>query len=169
MKVSSTNNTNLKRNEPTELDRICTAQFYIDIFDDPSIGEDTIRAAAAQAVACMCCAADRNEAFSKEASGLLLSLEFLLDRILDRKTSPGLRLTLALLMMDACTGKICSWQRVGSFCGQRRLIQCGTRMMNGPLGASCGGDNGSTLLMTVSEVSLPAANAVNDGARRGLR
>merc|ERR1719291_1106595 len=41
--------------------------------------------------------------------------------------------------------------------------------MNGPLGASCGGDNGSTLLMTVSEVSLPAANAVNDGARRGLR
>lgn len=41
--------------------------------------------------------------------------------------------------------------------------------MNGPLGASCGGDNGSALLMTVSEATYPAANAVNDGARRGLR
>lgn len=41
--------------------------------------------------------------------------------------------------------------------------------MNGPLGASCGGDNGSSLLMTVSDFSYPAANAVNDGARRGLR
>lgn len=41
--------------------------------------------------------------------------------------------------------------------------------MNGPLGASCGGDNGSALLLTVSDVTYPAANAVNDGARRGLR
>jgi len=41
--------------------------------------------------------------------------------------------------------------------------------MNGPLGASCGGDNGSSLLLTVSDFTYPAANAVNDGARRGLR
>ena len=41
--------------------------------------------------------------------------------------------------------------------------------MNGPLGASYGGDNGSALLLTVSDVTYPAANAVNDGARRGLR
>lgn len=41
--------------------------------------------------------------------------------------------------------------------------------MNGPLGSSCGGDNGSALLMTISDFTYPAANAVNDGARRGLR
>lgn len=41
--------------------------------------------------------------------------------------------------------------------------------MNGPLGASCGGDNGSSLLLTVSDITYPAANAVNNGARRGLR
>jgi len=41
--------------------------------------------------------------------------------------------------------------------------------MNGPLGASYGGDNGSALLLTVSDATYPAANAVNDGARRGLR
>ncbi len=41
--------------------------------------------------------------------------------------------------------------------------------MNGPLGASYGGDNGSALLLTVSGATYPAANAVNDGARRGLR
>ena len=84
-------------------------------------------------------------------------------------TSPGLRLTLALLMMDACTGKICSLQRVGSFSGQSRLCESGSRFMNGPLGASYGGDNGSALLLTVSDATYPAANAVNDGARRGMR
>lgn len=83
--------------------------------------------------------------------------------------SPGLRLTLALLMIDGCSGKICSLQRVGSFCGQNRLCGSGTRFMNGPLGASYGGDNGSALLFTVSDITYPAANAVNDGARRGLR
>lgn len=41
--------------------------------------------------------------------------------------------------------------------------------MNGPLGASYGGDKGSALLLTVSDVTYPAANAVNDGARAGLR
>jgi hypothetical protein len=41
--------------------------------------------------------------------------------------------------------------------------------MNGPLCASYGGDNGGALLFTVSDITYPAANAVNDGARRGLR
>ena len=41
--------------------------------------------------------------------------------------------------------------------------------MNGPLGASYGGDKGSALMLTVSDVIYPAANAVNDGARAGLR
>jgi len=93
----------------------------------------------------------------------------LLDRVLEPMTSPGLRLTLALLMIDACTGKICSLQRVGSLCGQNRLCSSGSRFVNGPLGASSGGDNGSSLLLTVSDSTYPAANAVNDGARRGLR
>ena len=72
-------------------------------------------------------------------------------------------------MIDACTGKVCSLQRVGSFSGQNRLCTSGTRFMNGPLGASCGGDNGSAILQTVSDVTYPAASAVNDGARRGIR
>lgn len=72
-------------------------------------------------------------------------------------------------MMDACTGRICSLQRVGSFCGQNGLCGSGTRFMNGPLGASCGGDNGGSLLLTITDFTYPAANAVNDGARRGLR
>lgn len=148
-------------------DEPASAQYYIDIFDGQPTKADTTRAAAAQAVACICCASDRNE--DKEPLGLLLSLEFLLNRILEPTTSPGLRLTLALLMMDACTGKICSFQRVGSFCGQGSLSACGSRFTNGPLGASAGGDNGSALLMTVSDSTYPAANAVNDGARRGLR
>jgi len=153
-----------------DLDESSTAQFYIDIYDNKKVANaDAVRAAAAQAVACICCAADRNDMPNTEPLGLLLSLEFMLDRILESTTSPGLRLTLALLMMDACTGKICSLQRVGSFSGQGRLCGQGARFTNGPLGASCGGDNGSSLLLTVADSTLPAANAVNDGARRGLR
>ena len=179
-------------------DESSTAQFYINIFDDKRIAKaDAVRAAAAQAVACICCAADRNDTPNAEPMGLLLSLEFMLDRILgelmplrvcsfffsitlhslsffsirhtESTTSPGLRLTLALLMMDACTGKICSLQRVGCFAGQARLCGQGARFTNGPLGSSCGGDNGSSMLLTVADSTLPAANAVNDGARRGLR
>jgi hypothetical protein len=41
--------------------------------------------------------------------------------------------------------------------------------MNGPLGACHGGDNGSALLVSVSQSTFPAAHAVNNGARRGLR
>ena len=72
-------------------------------------------------------------------------------------------------MLDACTGRICSLQRVGSFCGQRSLSSAGSRFMNGPLGPSYGGDNGSALLMIVSDFSYPSANGVNAGARVGLR
>jgi hypothetical protein len=71
--------------------------------------------------------------------------------------------------MDACIGKVCSMQRVGAIAGRNDLFASATRFYNGPLGASHGGDNGSALLMTVSPQSFPAANAVNDGARRGLR
>lgn len=76
---------------------------------------------------------------------------------------------MALIMMDACTGKVCSLQRVGSTGGRNHLASSVTRYLNGPLGASHGGDNGSALLISVSSGSFPAASAVNDGARRGLR
>ena len=66
-----------------ELDESSTAQFYINIFDDRRVAKaDAVRAAAAQAVACICCAADRNDTPNTEPMGLLLSLEFMLDRIL---------------------------------------------------------------------------------------
>lgn len=71
-------------------------------------------------------------------------------------------------MMDACTGKICSTQRVGAVGGRGDLCTSAARLLTGPLGASYGGDNGSALLMSVTEISYPAANAVNDGARYGL-
>jgi hypothetical protein len=72
-------------------------------------------------------------------------------------------------MMDACTGKVCSMQRIGAIAGRNDLITSTTRFMNGPLGASHGGDSGSAVLSSVSAASFPAASAVNDGARRGLR
>jgi hypothetical protein len=72
-------------------------------------------------------------------------------------------------MMDACTGKVCSMQRVGAIGGRNELVSSAARYWHGPLGASHGGDNGSALLMSVSASSFPAASAVNDGARRGLK
>lgn len=71
-------------------------------------------------------------------------------------------------MMDACTGKVCSFQRVGAVAGRNDLVSAANRFLNGPLGASYGGDNGAALLMSVSASTFPAACAVNDGARRGL-
>jgi hypothetical protein len=60
-------------------------------------------------------------------------------------------------------------QRVGAIAGRNDLISSATRFLNGSLGASDGGDNVSASLVSVSAASFPAANAVNDGARRGLR
>jgi hypothetical protein len=91
------------------------------------------------------------------------------ERIVDPTTSPGLRQTLAQLMLDACSGKICSMQRVGAIGGRNDLVTSAARFLNGPLGASYGGDTGSAVVTNVNPVSYPAATAVNDGARRGLK
>jgi hypothetical protein len=91
------------------------------------------------------------------------------ERIVDKTTSSGLRQTLAQLMLDACSGKICSMQRVGAIGGRNDLITSAARYFNGPLGASNGGDNGNSAVTSVNPVSYPAATSVNDGARRGLR
>jgi hypothetical protein len=158
-----------ERRRQKMLDEASTAQFYIRIFDSKPQRPDVTRAACAQAVACICCAANRFENESQKPVGLLTALEFILDRIVDASTSPGLRQTLAQLMIDACTGKICSMQRVGIIGGRNDLVASASRFLNGPLGASHGGDNGSAAVTSVSPESYPAASAVNDGARRGLR
>jgi hypothetical protein len=63
-------------------DNASSAQFYIDIFDSMPHRNDLTRAACAQALSCICCAADRFEKENVQPVGLLTSLEFLLDRII---------------------------------------------------------------------------------------
>ncbi|KAG7355849.1 hypothetical protein IV203_000535 [Nitzschia inconspicua] len=151
------------------LEEVASASFYISIYDSKPDRSDVTRAACAQAIACIYCAADRFENSARRPLGLLNALEFMLDRILDPHTSPGLRQTLGELMIDACSGKICSLQRVASIGGRNDLVTSTARFLNGPLGASHGGDSGSAIICAVNPISHPAASAVNDGARRGLR
>ncbi|KAL3922230.1 MAG: hypothetical protein SGILL_002318 [Bacillariaceae sp.] len=151
------------------MEEVAKASFYINIFDAKPHRSDVTRAACAQAVSCIFCAADRFETASKKPVGLLTALEFLFQRIVDPSTTPGLRHTLVQLMLDACCGKICSGQRVAVVGGRNDLTTSAARMTNGPLGASYGGETGSAVVNTVDPVLYPAATAVNDGARRGLR
>jgi hypothetical protein len=72
-------------------------------------------------------------------------------------------------MMDACTGKVCSTQRVATLGGRNDVPIDVSRFSCGPLGSTFGGDIGASILLTVSDELSPAANAVNDGARVGLR
>lgn len=147
---------------------VTSSKFYMNIFHEEPRRPDVTRAACAQAVACVCCAADRFES-TESPLGLLTALEFILANINDYRNSVGLRQTLALLMLDACTGKVSSMQRVAVIGARSDLCTSGARFYGGPLGASYGSDNGSALLMNVNSTSNPVANAVNDGARRGLR
>ena len=151
------------------IDQVTTAEYYGNILESKFILNDLARAAAAQALTCICCAADRFEVDAAPALGLLTSLEILLTHIASDETSPSLRQTLAQIMMDACTGKVCSMQRVGAIAGRNDLYSSASRFFCGPLGSSHGGDNGSSMLTTVSAASSPAASGVNDGARRGLK
>ena len=142
--------------------------YYINIFDSKPHRPDATRAAAAQAILCLCCAADRSKSITQPV-GLLTGLEFVMDRMLDSSCSPGLRQTLAMLMFDACTGKICSTQRVANVASCNDFIIAGIRQYDGPLGATYGSENGSSIHTTVGEYNTPAADAVNDGARSGFR
>jgi hypothetical protein len=63
------------------IDPATTAQFYIHIFDEKPLRNAVTRAAAAQAMACVSCAADRMDDESSVPLGLLSAVEFLLDRI----------------------------------------------------------------------------------------
>ena len=83
--------------------------------------------------------------------------------------SPGLRHTLSSIMIDVCSGLICSMPRVAAVGGRNDLVPSICRQVCGPLGAGYGGDNGSALIMTITELTYPAAHAVNHGALEGLR
>lgn len=72
-----------RRNDIAKLIEIAsTTDFYVEIFDTKPQRPDSTRAAAAQAVLCLCCAGDRNDAV--EPVGLLKGLEFVLNRILGK-------------------------------------------------------------------------------------
>lgn len=58
-----------------------SVQYYMDIFDARPIRAETTRAAAAQAITCLCCAVNRIDN-GEDPTGLLKALEFLLSRIL---------------------------------------------------------------------------------------
>eukprot|EP00529_Nitzschia_sp_RCC80_P005154 CAMPEP_0113472682 /NCGR_PEP_ID=MMETSP0014_2-20120614/17643_1 /TAXON_ID=2857 /ORGANISM="Nitzschia sp." /LENGTH=996 /DNA_ID=CAMNT_0000365403 /DNA_START=1 /DNA_END=2987 /DNA_ORIENTATION=+ /assembly_acc=CAM_ASM_000159 len=152
-----------------KLEEVASAEFYIKIFDFEPRYSDVLRASCAQAIACICCASDRFEVPSRKPVGLLTALEFLLSWIVDPETTPGLRHALANLMLDSCTGKVGSVQRVGVVGGRNDLVSSSARLLNGPLGAGPGNDVGASVVNTVSAELYPAANAVNDGARRGLK
>ena len=141
---------NNENRDKDKLDEVATASFYISIFDSKPHRSDVTRAACAQAIACICCAADRFENETMKPAGLLTALEFMFQRIVDPLTSPGLRQTLAQLMLDACSGKICSMQRVGAIGGRNDLVTSMARFLHGPLGASYGGDTGSAIITNVN-------------------
>ena len=166
---TTTTPTTTKSANVGKIEPVATAEYYAAILDLKPVRNDLTRAAAAQAMTCVCCAADRFEVESAPAVGLLSALEILLDTIAHEDTSPSLRQTLSQIMMDACTGKVCSMHRVGAIAGRNDLYASSSRFFCGPLGASHGGDNGSAMLTNVSAASSPAASAVNDGARRGLK
>lgn len=165
--LESPSSANGEKASHDKLDELATTSFYSEIFDSRPHRSDVTRAACAQAFACISCASDRSGA--KEPDGLLTALEFMLNRIVDPDTTLGLRQTLAQLMMDACSGRICSMQRVGAIGGRNDLVTSVARYLNGPLGASYGGDTGSAVVSNVTSACYPAATAVNDGARRGLK
>ncbi len=68
-----------------KLEKVSTPKFYADIFDSVPTRNDVVRAASAQCLACICCAADRFEKETENSVGLITSLEFMLDRILGKR------------------------------------------------------------------------------------
>jgi hypothetical protein len=64
-----------------QLEKAATANYYLGIMDAVPTRSDVTRAAAAQAIACVCCAADRRKSGGAEALGLLSALELLMTRV----------------------------------------------------------------------------------------
>jgi hypothetical protein len=93
---TKTAETNTTQNEEKVSDIAASAQFYIGLFDSEPLRADVTRAASAQGVACICCAADRLN--PTEPLGLLTALEFLLERILGERVDASFQV---VLWMDA--------------------------------------------------------------------
>jgi hypothetical protein len=72
-----------KEGIPKLIEDSASVHFYMDIFDTRPTRSDITRAAAAQAVTCLCCAIDRVDNRA-DPIGLLKALVFLLNRILGR-------------------------------------------------------------------------------------
>ena len=66
------------------IDDATSVQYYVEIFDARPIRADATRAAAAQAITCLCCAVNRTDNNDEDPLGLLTALEFLLSRILGK-------------------------------------------------------------------------------------
>lgn len=66
------------------VNKFATAKFYVDLFDSKTLRNDMTRAACAQALACIYCAADRLEKEIATSLGLLSALEILLDRLIGK-------------------------------------------------------------------------------------
>ena len=84
--ADSTNLSDKKKKRKSEsisrmIDDATSVQYYVDIFDARPFRADATRAAAAQAITCLCCAVNRNDD-GEDPIGLLTALEFLLSRIL---------------------------------------------------------------------------------------
>ncbi len=79
-------NTKKRKNESISkmIDDATSVQYYMDIFNARPLRTDAIRAAAAQAITCLCCAVDRNDNGGDDATGLLKALNFLLNSILGK-------------------------------------------------------------------------------------
>lgn len=94
----TTMSSNLDNNDESSavLREITSISFYIDIFDEDKL-TDITRAAAAQAITCICCAADRFLDKNKGPTGLLSALEFLLEKISEFCSSQSVYYTSFLL------------------------------------------------------------------------
>ena len=84
MLTSTSSAVHKRKTSTSHSDLASSAKFYVEIFDEIPKRSDTIRAAAAQAAVCICCATDRLKKKRSETYGLLSGLEFLLDRILGK-------------------------------------------------------------------------------------
>jgi hypothetical protein len=96
------------------LKNVASARFYMDIFDSEPHRNDLTRAACAQAISCVCCAADRFEKGDSEPVGLLASLDFFLDRIL------GMCDVMVQILVSLSTLNVSLPQTLG------HLLACGT-------------------------------------------
>jgi len=85
--TASVGNPDVQLGKNDKLNEVCTAKYYVDIFCSKPQRNDLTRAACAQAIVCICCAADRFDKEGVPPFGLLSALELLLDATLGKYLS----------------------------------------------------------------------------------